>query len=165
MFCCLIVAQKQLICSFAGVRKNEACWLFFFVCLPGLLGLGRVREMDTVGMNGGIRRHSLAGGFSPGTSTPSPGEIWGSPPGIERLGTFLPLLFARIRSQQPGFGLGGTFSCGSILLEHKKVPSWNCLSLFLLFCFLRGSDFPRTQEGFFSPRLPLAMLAGTCSWH
>lgn len=49
--------------------------------------------------------------------------------------------------------------------ENEKVPSWDCFSSFLLFCFLRGSDFPHPQEGVFSTQNLLVELAGTCSWY
>ena len=92
--------------------------LFFY--LSGLLGLGRVREMTAVDMNGGICRLFLAADFSPGISVPSSGDIWVSPPGKERLGAFLPLLFAGLLRWQPGFGLGSMFKSGSILLSMRR---------------------------------------------
>lgn len=96
---------------------RHACSIFY---LSGLRGLVRLREMGAVGMNGGICRPFLAAGFSPGISAPSSGDIWVSPPGKERLGAFLPLLFTRLLRWQPGFGLGGTFKSGSILLSVRR---------------------------------------------
>lgn len=133
IFCFLIFAQRQLICFFSGVRKNEACLLYFL-----FIWITRARQSEgdgAVGMNGGICRSSLAADFSPGISVPSPADIWVSPPGKERLGTFLTSLFATLLRWQPGFGLGRTFESGSDLLSMRRchpgtVWVYSCYSTF-----------------------------------
>lgn len=95
-------------------EKRGALALFFY--LPGLLGLGRAREVGAAGMTGRLCRATLAAGFSP-ASLPRPRGMFGSQ---ERLGMFLPLLFVRRLRWLPGFGLGGTFESGSVLLSMRR---------------------------------------------
>lgn len=110
IFCFLIFAQRQLICSFSGVRKNEACLLYFlFIWIT----LARQSErVGVVGTNGGFCRSSLAAGFSPGTSVPSPADIWVSPPGKERLGRFCPRCLEGYSDGSLGLGSKAPSSLG-----------------------------------------------------
>lgn len=122
---------------------RQACFIFY---LSGLLGLSSVREMGAVGMNGGVCMPFSAAGFSPGICVPSSGDIWVSPPRKERLGAFLPLLFAGLLKMAAWVWAWRHVQVW-VHPEHEKVPSWDCWNLFLLFCFLMGSGFPCAQEG------------------
>lgn len=133
---------------------RHACFIFY---LSGLLGLGRVSEMGWL-----VRMGGSAG----------PPWLQASPLAslYHRQRTFGSLLQGK-----KGWDVSALALCEVTQVaawvwarrhvrvwvrppEREKVPSWDCLSLFPLFCFLMGSGFPCTQVGV------LVVSAGVCSW-